>query len=214
MSERETQSPDFPLSEAGSPQLQALHTLSALGWRYLPRAEVERLRDHRRSQVLLEDVLRQQLGAINRIRYDGRNHRFSEENLLTAIQRLRDQPFQGLLRSNEQVTDLLQLGTALPQKVDSVQREWSLRYIAWDDWQANAFHMTAEFQVETVPGQPIRPDIVLFVNGIPFAVIEAKHSREKAGQAISQQLRNQKPDEGAPGLFYSVQLLIDASCSQ
>jgi type I restriction enzyme R subunit len=205
------ESPDFPLSEAGSAQLQALHTLSALGWHYLPRGKIEHLRDHRRGEVILEDVLRQQLGAINRIRYDGRNHLFSEENLQTAIQRLREQPFQGLLRSNEQVTDLLQLGTALPQKVDNMQREWSLRYIAWDDWQSNAFHMTAEFPVETVPGQVIRPDIVLFVNGIPFAVIEAKHSREKAGQAVSQQLRNQKPEEGAPGLFYSVQLLIDAN---
>lgn len=210
MSEYLLDSPDFPLSEAGGAQLQTLHTLSALGWRYVSRTESETLRGQRRSEVLLEGVLRQQLARINRIRYSERNHPFSEENLHTAIGRLREQPYQGLLRNNEATTDLLQLGTALPQKVDGLQREWSLRYVAWDDWQANAFHMTAEFPVETVPGQVIRPDIVLFVNGIPFAIIEAKRSREKPVQGISQQLRNQKPDAGAPGLFYSVQLLIDA----
>lgn len=208
MSEREAASPDFPLSEAGSAQLQALHTLSALGWHYLSRAEAERQRDHRRSEVLLIGVLRKQLARINRIRYDGRNHPFSEENLDTAIQRLREQPYQGLLRNNEAATDLLQLGTALPQRIGNLSREWSLRYIDWDDWQANAFHMAAEFPVETVPGQAVRPDIVLFVNGIPFAVIETKSSREKVEQAISQQLHNQKSEDGAPGLFRTVQLLI------
>jgi type I restriction enzyme, R subunit len=156
----------------------------------------------------LQDVLRKQLGRINRIRYDGRNYPFSEENLHTAIQRLREQPFQGLLRNNEAATDLLQLGTALPQRIDSLQREWSLRYIDWDDWQANGFHMAAELPVETVPGQVVRPDIVLFVNGIPFAVIEVKSSREDVQQAISQQLRNQKQDDGAPGLYQTVQLLV------
>ena len=210
MSERDAPSPDFALSEAGGAQLQALHTLSALGWHYLSRAEVERLRGNRRSEVLLQDVLRKQLSRINRIRYDDRNHPFSEENLHTAIQRLREQPFQGLLRNNEAATDLLQLGTALPQRIDNLQREWSLRYIDWDDWQTNAFHMAAEFPVETVPGQVVRPDIVLFVNGIPFAVIEVKSSREDVQQAISQQLRNQKQEDGAPGLFQAVQLLIAA----
>ena len=210
MSEIDTSSPEFPLSEAGGAQLQALHTLSALGWHYLSRAEVERLRGNRRSEVLLQDVLRKQLGRINRIPYDGRNHPFSEENLHAAIQRLREQPFQGLLRNNEASTDLLQLGTALPQRIDNLQREWSLRYIDWKDWQANAFHMAAELPVETVPGQSVRPDIVLFVNGIPLAVIEVKNSREDVQQAISQQLRNQKQDDGAPGLFQSVQLLVAA----
>ncbi len=206
-----SESPEFPLSEAGGAQLQTLHTLSALGWQYLPRGEVDRLRGGRRNRVLLEDILRKQLGRINRIRYDGRSHLFSEENLGSAIQLLHDQPWQGLLRNNEALTDRLQLGTSLPQRIGQLQREWSLRYIDWDDWEANVFHMAAEFPVETVPGQVIRPDIVLFVNGIPFVVIEAKHAREKTGQAISQQLRNQKPDDGAPQLFYTVQLLVDAN---
>jgi len=206
-----TASPAFTLSEAGGAQLQALQTLSALGWRYVTRAEAERQRGHRRSTVLLEDILAAQLGSLNRIRRGDRYHPFSEANIATAMDRLREVRFDGLLRTNEAVTDLLQLGMALPQTIEGAAREHQLRYIDWSEWRANAFHMTAEFPVEWPGGGSIRPDIVLFVNGIPFAVIEVKRSQEEVGQGISQHLRNQKPDVGAPILFFSAQLLIAAN---
>lgn len=204
-------SPDFTLSEAGGAQLQALHTLSALGWRYVSRADAERQRRGRRSAVLLEDILADRLAALNRIRRGGRAHAFSDSNIAEAIARLQDMRFDGLLRTNERVTDLLQLGTALPQRVEGETREWQLRYVDWDDWRANAFHMTAEFPVDWPEGGSIRPDIVLFVNGIPLAVIEVKRSQEETAQGISQHLRNQKVDVGAPNLFFSAQLLIAAN---
>lgn len=204
--------PEFSLSEAGREQLQALMTLSALGWRYVTRAEADRQRGHRRTVVLLDDILRTQMRALNRIRWGGgRNHPFTEGNIEAAIERLRGVRYDGLLRTNEHLTDLMQLGLALPQTVEGQPREWPFRYIDWSDTRANAFHMTAEFPVEWPDGAAIRPDIVLFVNGIPFAVIEVKRSQEKVEQGISQQLRNQKPDVGAPNLFFTAQILIAAN---
>ncbi|MFV9930029.1 MAG: type I restriction endonuclease [Rickettsia endosymbiont of Haemaphysalis japonica] len=50
-------------------------------------------------------------------------------------------------------------------------------------------------------------DIVLFVNGIPFVVIECKSPIESLDHAISQYIRNQTSDE-IPHLFYYAQLLI------
>lgn len=207
----EALSPEFTLSEAGGAQLQALQTLSVLGWRYLPRAEAERQRGGRKSSVLLEDILADRLSALNSIRRAGRAHAFSDANIAEAIARLKDVRFDGLLRTNEKVTDLLQLGTALPQRVEGETREWQLRYVDWEDWRANAFHMTAEFPVQWPEGGSIRPDIVLFVNGIPFAIIEVKRSQKDTAQGISQQLRNQKADIGAPNLFFSAQILIAAN---
>ena len=203
-----TSNPEFSLSEAGREQLRALMTLSALGWRYVTRAEADRQRRHRRTDVLLEDILRTQLRSLNRIRWNGRNHPYSEGNIETAIERLRDVRFDGLLRTNERQTDLLQLGVALSQTVEGQPREWSFRYVGWSDVRANAFHVTSEFPVEWPEGAGIRPDVVLFVNGVPFAVIEVKRSQEKVEQGISQHLRNQKPDVGAPNLFFTAQLLI------
>ena len=52
-----------------------------------------------------------------------------------------------------------------------------------------------------------RPDIVLFVNGIPLAVIECKSPQVEAEQAASQNIRNQG-DEYIPKLFTYVQLVL------
>ncbi len=61
-----------------------------------------------------------------------------------------------------------------------------------------------------------RPDIVLFVNGIPLVVIECKRpDLDKGGdkavtEAITQMICNQKDDE-IPGLFVFTQLLLAVS---
>lgn len=54
-----------------------------------------------------------------------------------------------------------------------------------------------------------RPDIVLFVNGIPFVVVECKRPDIKSPmeEAVSQQLRNQN-NENIPNLFVYSQLLL------
>ena len=52
-----------------------------------------------------------------------------------------------------------------------------------------------------------RPDIVLFVNGIPFCVIELKASSVSLKQGISQMIGNQKK-ENIPHLFKYVQLVL------
>jgi len=60
-----------------------------------------------------------------------------------------------------------------------------------------------------------RPDIVLFVNGIPFVVIECKRpdlvssdGKKPVEQGISQQLRNQLMEDGIPQLYIYSQVLL------
>ena len=81
-------------------------------------------------------------------------------------------------------------------------------YIDWDNLKNNVFHVCKEFDVEC-PGssKTRRPDIVLFVNGIPLCVIECKGPNEDFEEAVSQNIRNQGAEE-IPQLFRSVQLLI------
>ncbi|MCK4935893.1 MAG: type I restriction endonuclease subunit R, partial [Elusimicrobiales bacterium] len=52
-----------------------------------------------------------------------------------------------------------------------------------------------------------RPDIVLFVNGIPLAVIENKKESVKVSDAVAQMLRNQGRNE-TPKFFLFTQILI------
>ena len=102
----------------------------------------------------------------------------------------------------------MQLGTSLDQPIEGDTRGRSLKYIDWANPANNTFHVCKEFDVErTGSAKTRRPDIVLFVNGIPFCVMECKGPNEDFEEAISQNLRNQGPDE-IPHLFRSVQLLI------
>jgi type I restriction enzyme, R subunit len=90
----------------------------------------------------------------------------------------------------------------------AVTRGRSLKYIERVTPANNTFHVCKEFDVErTGSTKTRRPDIVLFVNGIPFCVIECKGPNEDFEEAISQNIRNQGADE-IPHLFRSVQLLI------
>jgi len=206
-----TSSPQFTISEAGGAQLQTLHTLINCGWRYVTRAEADQWRDGRRTLPFLETQLRADLARINRIQFDGRAHPFSEANIDAAVQRLAERIPEGVVRANERMTDDLMLGIALPQTIGVTSREWPFKFIDWNDWRANSFQVTSEYTVSEAGGPTIRADLVLFVNGIPFGIVEVKASHVAADQGVSQQIRNQKTGEGVPALFYSAQLLLAAS---
>lgn len=198
----------FRFDEKHLSQIPALQLLVNLGYRYLTPAQALAMRGGRLSNVLMEEVLRDSLKRINRIQHKGDNYLFSEENLQSAIQRLKNVKYDGLLKTNEAVYDLLTLGVALEQSVEGAVRSFTLNYIDWKNPENNVYHVTAEFSVErTRSHETARPDIVLFVNGIPFAVIECKSPKTEVAQAVSQIIRNQR-DEYIPTLFTYAQLVI------
>ncbi|MCK9502336.1 MAG: type I restriction endonuclease, partial [Lascolabacillus sp.] len=202
-------------------KIPAIQMLFALGWQYLGRDEAVRLRGRRLDQVVLTGILRPWLQANARFEVKGEKHSFSETNISEAIRRLTDEPFDGLVRTNEKIYYLLTLGTSLDQTVDEDRKGRSLHYLDWKNWRNNVFHVTDEFVVErTRSHDTARPDMVLFVNGIPFVVIECKRrDRDKeAGEkqidiAIEQMLRNQRPDY-IPHLFQYAQLLLGTSVNE
>jgi len=163
--------------------------------------------------VLLETVLAQQLRKINAIRFKGREYPFSEGNILAAVQALKDVADGGLIQANERVYDLLTLGKAMPQSIDGDTKSFQLDYIDWRHPENNVYHVTEEFAVErTGSHETRRPDVVLFVNGIPLVVIECKRPdlKDPIEQAVSQQIRNQQRDQ-IPRLFHYAQLLLAVS---
>ena len=200
-------------------QIPALQLLQNIGYTYLTPDEALKLRGGRMNAVLLEGVLVEQLRKINRIRFKGKEYPFSEGNILSAVQALKDTLYDGLIRTNEKIYDLLCLGKSMQQSIEGDTKSFPLNYIDWnpETWLTNnVFHVTEEFSVErTGSHETRRPDIVLFVNGIPLAVIECKRpdSKEPITQAISQHLRNQREDE-IPKLFLFTQLLLAVSSNE
>lgn len=191
-------------------QMPALHLLQNMGYIYLRPQEVFLERKGKLSNVILEGVLERQLRKLNRIRFKGAEQEFSDANIQGAIQALKDFPYDGLIRTNERVYDLISLGKSFEQTVAGDTKSFTLRYFDWEHPENNIFHVTEEFEVErTGSHQTCRPDIVLFVNGIPLVVIECKRPdiKDLLPQAISQQIRNQSNDH-IPNLFIYSQLLL------
>ncbi len=196
--------------EAHISQLPAIRLLQQLGYAYLSPEEVYAERRAKLRHVLLEGVLTRQLRRLNAISFKGVDAEFSEENIAKAVEALREVPFDGLVRTSEKVYDLLTLGKSFDQAVQGETKGFTLRYIDWENPRNNTFHVTAEFEVErTASRETRRPDIVCFVNGIPFVVIECKRPEDKHSleQAVKQSIRNWQNDE-APQLFLYTQLVL------
>ena len=198
-------------------QIPAIQLLRALDYTYLNPDQAFAVRGGKLSNVLLDDILAAQLRKLNHIRYKGQVYPFSEDNIQEALRRLKNEPYDGLVRTNEKIYDLLTLGISLPQTIDGNTRSFTLHYINWKRPAKNVFHISDEYSVERRrSSETRRPDVVLFVNGIPLVVIECKRpDLEKGGdkavtEAITQMIRNQKDDE-IPGLFVFSQLLLALS---
>lgn len=180
----------------------------ALGYEYLSPEQALAMRGGKNSNVLLEGVLREQLKKFNRIHYKSKDYHFSEANIQEAIQKVKNVKYDGLQKTNEAIYDLITLGTALEQTVEGNNKSFNLNYIDWKVWSNNIFHVVPEFIVgRNRSVETTRPDIVLFVNGIPLAVIECKSPKVEVEQAVSQMIRNQG-DDYVPKLFTYVQLVM------
>lgn len=191
--------------------IPAIHLLMNLGYKYLAPSETIKLRDGKRSKVVLESVLEDWLSKNNSIKSKNGSVPFSRENIKDAVSAISNIPFDSLLSNNERIYDLLTLGKSLEQNIDGLSRSYSLQFINWKEPHKNVFHITDEYEVEKRHShQTRRPDIVLFVNGIPLVVIECKKpglNDDAVKEGISQCLRNQKTDE-IPELFTFSQILL------
>jgi type I restriction enzyme R subunit len=161
-----------------------IEQLSRLGWEHLEGAPPGTVaptdpgKSGRASfsEVFLTDRLKAQLRAINR-GPDGRpwldEHRISQ--VVGALDRI---AAPSLLEANQAATELLLNGMT----VDGLPswdggRDQRVNFIDWDNPLRNDFVVVSQFRVD-IPGTQgrkcITPDEVLFVNGIPLALVECK----------------------------------------
>ncbi len=192
-------------------QIPALQLLQNLGYTYLIPEEVLKERQDKLSNVILEDILEQQLMKINEINFKGKVYPFSPASIRGAIDAIKNVPmFDGLVTTNSKIYDLLTLGKSFEESIGNDRKSFTINYIDWNNIENNVFHVAEEFEVNrTSSDKKYRPDIVLFVNGIPLCIIECKRPdiKEPLEEAKSQHLRNQQED-GIPHLYKYSQILL------
>ena len=216
-------------------ELPFIQQLQALGWDYLEGDTQVPDFTERTSfrQVLLTGRLREALHRINR---DEHGQPWLDETRINeAVNRLERLGQPNLIEANQAATDLLLKGTQVEGLGGG--KHVTVHYLDFEHPERNDFLVVNQFRVDPVWAAPGRdyiiPDLVLFVNGIPLVVVEAKRSdsEDPLTHAITQLLRysNQRegacpnpggacPDpggvsesEGAEQLFRYTQLLI-ATC--
>ena len=197
-------------NEDNTAQIPALKLLINLGYQYLTPSEALQMREDRESNVLLTSILREQLKKINTIKIGSKQADFSDANIERAIHSLKDIPLaEGLVNASNCAYNLLRFGNALEQSIDGDKKSHTIQYIDWGKPENNVFHITEEFSVmRTGRKDTYRPDLVLFINGIPLAIIESKSPTIKTPlkEAISQHIRNQMED-GIQNLYVYSQIL-------
>lgn len=194
--------------EVSASQKPAIELLQSIGYTYISPKDCEKQRGSR-YHVLLKDILRGQLRKLNRYSYAGAENEFSAANIERAMEELDEPLTDGLVRTSEKIYDALLLGKSYPETVGNGKSlSFNLKYIDWEHPENNLFHVTEEFAVDSLDKQHnARPDIVLFINGIPFAVIECKAPHIPVEQAVEQMIRNQQADY-IPQLFKYAQIVM------
>ena len=159
-------------------QQNTLDLLARMGCTYISPEAIPRYRENTR-QVLLKKVLRAQLSKLNGYEYRGKRYAFGGKSIQKAIDDLEVALEEGLMAANRKISDQLVLGNAYVEEPEAgVQKSFSLHYIDFERPENNLFHITEEFVVDRQSTlehtKTRRPDMVLFVNGISFGVIELK----------------------------------------
>lgn len=143
-------------------------------------------------------MLAKQLQRLNQIEYWGQKHDFSATNIQKAVEAISQFPYDALSTTSQALYDLMTLGKSLEQTIEGDKKSYTLKYIDWQNPANNVFHVADEFVIERLGNtQTRRPDLVLFVNGIPLVATECKRPDlcDAVDEAISQHLRNQYREE-------------------
>ena len=145
------------------------------------------------SRPLLDDVLRDCLVRLNRS--------LPAAAIDEAILKLNNFDAGSLLQKNIVFMDYLQNGITVKYAVKGEERSSVVRLIDYADAAKNDFYVVNQYTfVEN--GNNRRPDIILFINGMPLVLMELKSpSKDEVGaENAYNQIRNYMQD--IPSLFY------------
>ncbi|MDD3476294.1 MAG: type I restriction endonuclease subunit R [Sulfurimonas sp.] len=144
-------------------ELFALTLFEKLGYNYIYAPELER--NH--EDVLLKDRL---INAVEKI-----NPSLPQSALHDAIKQCERIKSSELLSDNETFHKLLVEGVKVDVQRDGITRGEIVHLVDFDDVSNNDFVVANQFTI-IENGHNKRPDIILFVNGLPLVVIELKNA--------------------------------------
>jgi type I restriction enzyme R subunit len=183
----------------------ALGLFSMLGWQTVSAMDETfgaggTLGRETKGEVVLTDRLRAALTKLNA--------GLPAEAIQTAIDDLaRDRSAMSLEAANREIYRLLKEGipVSVPDREHGGQKTERLRVVDWMEPEQNDFLLVSQLSV-VGSLYTCRPDLVGFVNGLPWVVIELKSPGVPARSAFDENLTHYK--QQFPQLFWFNALLI------
>ena len=184
----------------------AVELLESLGYTYLRSEDLEQERPSLKEAILTGRLA----AALKRL-----NPWLSETNIVTAIKAVTQVPATSLAEANERLYTSLTYGIALEQDRGDGRKSHTVRFLDFENPDNNEWIVTRQYRVLGSKKHVI-PDIVVFVNGLPLAIIECKSPTKGDGwksEAVEQLHRYQEhgtrwKGQGAPKLFEAAQILV------
>ena len=185
--------------EKSTSQLSAIRQIINMGYTYLSREEVRQILHKQDYKNILEDIAFQAMRKIN-------DDTVSDKTIHNRIYELQKINFNnGSDDASLNVYNMLTMAESAQEYVEGKKTDGSIRVIDFDNVENNIFHVTSEFNI--IDKKHIRIDIVLFINGIPCAIIENKKPSVLVDEAIHQIIRNSATTD-APYFFLFPQIYI------
>ncbi len=183
----------------------AIGLFAALGWQTVSALEETfgaggTLGRETKGEVVLTDRLRASLTRLN--------PGLPTEAIQTAIDDLaRDRSAMSLEAANREIYRLLKDGipVSVPDREHGGQKTERLRVVDWERPEQNDFLLVSQFSVVGTL-YTCRPDLVGFVNGLPWLVIELKKPGVPTRAAFDENLTHYKYE--IPQLFWFNAILI------
>ena len=201
--------------EASESELPALEQLVNMGYEYKTQAELNRTRK-KYSEILLYDRLEEALKRLN--------PEIDEEGIQDALSQLEESRYPHHLPpvdTNEKIRakliGLSQTGGLDPvvvtQNFGDGPEQKVVKIFDFENIDNNDFIVTNQFKVQGFKN-PIFPDVMIFVNGIPLVIIECKDPTipRPIEQAFEKNFTHyQNPGQGYEKLFFYNHCMI-ATC--
>ena len=176
-------------------ELMTIDLLKELGYSYEPGESIGR--DY--SSVILDYNLTCSLIKINK--------GLKEEIINEAVRIIKNLDLNNLVKNNKLFSKYLHTGISVPEYTKEGVRYHTVKLIDFQTPDNNDFLVTNQFTIEEHSTK--RPDIIIFINGMPLIVFELKSmTREEVDlKSAYNQLRGYM-NVHIPSLFYYNQILV------
>lgn len=173
----------------------AMELLEELGYECINGYEMNRTEY---SQVILEDDLVESIKRLNKVTSDQVNE---------VIRLIRNLEHNNTLLNNKQFTEYLLNGVSVPYQENGETRYKTIKIFDTEKESNNIFKAINQYTI--IEHSEKRPDIILFINGLPLVVIELKSTVREEVKLIDgyNQLKGYQ-EIHIPSLFYYNQFMI------